>query len=129
MLEDKNLVRVQVVSDEEIQLNEEIFARANKLSPIPQVEVGSEQNVEVNFEQFDYTVNIPKKQEKEVLADVEYNYAPSPIKNNKVSPKQEENNDELAKSETKFEQNNPITVQPLKRKIQVNEVPEKKYLV
>merc|ERR1712151_514638 len=63
------------------------------------------------------------------MANVEYNNNASPIKRNKVTPKEEENNDDdLGKSETKFEQNNPVTVQPLnsKRKIKVEEVPEKR---
>jgi len=126
MIQDKGLTRVQVVVDEEIDMKLEVFARENQISPIENVnvEIVNQLNVEENFEQFEYKYNLPPK--KETTVDAEY-VSPNSIKRNKVSPKEERVDDNFGKTETNFEQNNPITVQPInRRQVKVEEVPEKK---
>jgi len=129
MLSDKNLMRVQVVTEEEVILKVEIIDRANQLNPVEHVQIviGSEQNVEENLEAFQYNVNlssIQKDLQKKSARQAE-NVNPSLIKRNKVSPKVSLNDDKFAKTETNYEHNDVVTVQKIKKPIVVEEVPEK----
>jgi len=126
LLSDKNLVRVEVVTEEEVDMKVQIIDRINKLSPIEElnVAVGSEEKEEENLEAFDYNVNLTNNIIKRLATPAE-NVNPSPLKRNKVSPKQSVDNDNFAKTDTNYEHNDYVTVQKIKKPIITQEVPEK----
>merc|ERR1712060_268468 len=106
MLSDKNLVRVEVLTEEEVDMKVQIIDRANQLRAIEHVNVvvGSEQKEEENLEAFDYNVELHNNIIKRLATPAE-NVNPSPLKRNKVSPKESFINDNFAKTDTNYEHN------------------------